>query len=300
MKKILLIIFLTFILFGCQKDDPITLIVPYGSPELAQLYLENSPNYQVDVVNGPDPLIAAFGSSSHDVIFAPTNLGAKMYQSKDSYRLLATIVWGNYFLVSSRAEDFNVASLDGKRIIVFGKNQTSDIILNFLFKELKIEPTVIYVDSVSSAAQLFLSFQEEIVLLAEPAYSNVMSHLPLTKTIDIQALYQSVAGKDSYPQSGVFIKKDLEHSKIIKIENDLIYSIQKTNDYPIEASKLAVELKMGLSKEILSNAILNSNLRYVTAKDSKEAIVAYFGLILSMNPALIGGQLPNDSFYYGD
>ncbi|PKK98364.1 MAG: hypothetical protein CVV57_07635 [Tenericutes bacterium HGW-Tenericutes-2] len=300
MKKILLIILLSFILFGCKKDDSITIIVPYGSPKLAQLYLENSDDYQVDVVNGADPLVAAFGSSSHDVIFAPTNLGAKMYQSKDSYQLLATIVWGNYYLVSSEEQEFNISSLDGKRITVFGKNQTSDIILTYLLQELDIEVEITYVDSVSSAAQLFLSSQESIVLLAEPVYSNVMSQLPQTKTIDIQELYQSVTGKDSYPQSGVFIKRNLEQSKILKIQNDLIESIEKTNQYPLDAAQLAVELQMGLTSEIIASAILNSNLRYVSAKNSKEDIVSYFGLILSMNPALIGGQLPNDLFYNGD
>ena len=300
MKKILLIILLSFILFGCKKDDSITIIVPYGSPELAQLYLENSNDYQVDVVNGADPLIAAFGSSSHDVIFAPTNLGAKMYQSKDSYQLLATIVWGNYYLVSSEQQEFNISSLDNKGITVFGKNQTSDIVLTYLFQELDIKPEITYVDSVSSAAQLFLSSQESIVLLAEPVYSNVINQLPQTKTIDIQKLYQSVTGKDSYPQSGVFIKRNLEQSKIIKIQNDLMDSIEKTNQYPLDAAQLAVELQMGLASEIIASAVQNSNLRYVSAKNSKEDIVSYFGLILSMNPALIGGQLPNDLFYYGD
>lgn len=300
MKKILLIILLSFILFGCKKDDSITIIVPYGSPKLAQLYLENSDDYQVDVVNGADPLVAAFGSSSHDVIFAPTNLGAKMYQSKDSYQLLATIVWGNYYLVSSEQQEFNISSLDGKSITVFGKNQTSDIVLTYLFQELDIDVEITYVDSISSAAQLFLSSQESIVLLAEPVYSNVMNQLPQTKTIDIQELYQSVTGKDSYPQSGVFIKRNLEQSKITKIQNDLMDSIEKTNQYPSDAAQLAVELQMGLTSEIIASAILNSNLRYVSAKNSKEDIVSYFGLILSMNPALIGGQLPNDLFYYGD
>ncbi len=300
MKKILLIIFLTFVLFGCQKDNPITMIVPFGSPELAQLYLENSNDYKVDIVSGPDPLVAAFGSLSHDVIFAPTNLGAKMYQSKESYVLLASIVWGNYYLVSSQFEALDVSSLNGKEIIVFGKNQTSDIIINYLFAELDIHPIFTYVDSVSYAAQLFLSFPDQIVLLAEPSYSNIMNQLPLTKTLDLQELYLSVTGEESYPQSGVFIKKDLNQSQIQKIENDLKLSIEKTNDNPMDAAELAVDLGMGLSKEILSTAILNSNLRYITAKDSKEAVEVYFGLILGMNPALIGGELPKDTFYYGE
>jgi NitT/TauT family transport system substrate-binding protein len=299
MKKLLLIILLSFILFGCQKNDSITLIVPYGSPKLAQLYLESSSDYLVDVVNGADPLIAAFGSSSHDVIFAPTNLGAKMYQSKDTYQLLASIVWGNYYLVSSQSEEFNISSLGGKDIVIFGKNQTSDIILSYIFLELDVKPNITYVDSVSSAAQLFLSNQESVVLLAEPVYSNIINQRPQTQTIDLQLIYQNITGMDSYPQSGVFIRKDLEQSKILKIKTDLISSIEKTNQYPNEAALLALELNMGLSEEIIYNAILKSNLRYVSAMDSKEDIISYFSLILAMNPQLIGGHLPSDSFYYG-
>lgn len=300
MKKLLSIIFLAFILFGCQKDDPISMIVPFGSPELAQLYLEDSKDYKVDIVYGPDPLVAAFGSSSHDVIFAPTNLGAKMYQSKDEYQLLATVVWGNYYLVSSKAGSFDALSLDQEEIIVFGRNQTSDIILKFLFDELDIQPIFTYVDSVSSAAQLFLTSQNHTVLLAEPLYSNVMNQLPLTKTLDIQDLYEDVTSYDSYPQSGVFIRKNLSQAKIMKIQNDLEASIENALDYPGQTADLAVLLGMGLPKAILQSAISNSNLRYVAAMDSKDAIEVYFGLILDMNPVLIGGELPNDTFYYGD
>ncbi|MDO9629479.1 MAG: hypothetical protein Q7I99_06230 [Acholeplasmataceae bacterium] len=300
MKKILLIMLIVFTMFGCQKADQLKIIVPFGSPELAQLYLEDSKDYQVDVVFGPDPLIAAFGSKSHDVIFAPTNLGAKMYQSNDTYQLLATVIWGNYFLVSSKAETFDVASLNGQEIIVFGQNQTSDIILRYLFTALEIEPTITYIDSLSAAAASFISFPNQIVLLAEPVYSNIIHQMPSTKTIDIQALYQEVSGFDSYPQSGVFIKKGLSQSKIEKIQADLIDSIQKTNENPSKAADLAISLGMGLPKDILSSAIINSNIRYVSALDSKDAVEAYFGLILTINGALIGGKLPIDSFYYGD
>jgi NitT/TauT family transport system substrate-binding protein len=300
MKKLLSIIFLAFILFGCQKDDPISLIVPFGSPELAQLYLENSNDYQVDIVYGPDPLIAAFGSSSHDVIFAPTNLGAKMYQSKDTYQLLATIVWGNYYLISSKSEDFDVSSLDGEEIVIFGRNQTSDIILKYLCAELDVNPMFTYVDSVSSAAQLFLSNQNQIVLVAEPIYSNIMDQKPQTKTLDIQELYHLVTGEDSYPQSGIFVRKDLDQKKMIKLQNDIQDSIEKALNFPKEAADLAVQLGMGLPNSILESAILNSNLRYVDALDSKEAIEIYFSLILEMNSVLIGGELPSESFYFGD
>jgi len=112
MKKSLSILIFLLVLSGCKPSESISMIVPYGTPELSQLYMEDSKDYQVDIVQGADPLISAFGSVSHDVIFAPTHLGAKMYHSIGSYRLAASIIWGNYYLVST--EELSIEDLSGR------------------------------------------------------------------------------------------------------------------------------------------------------------------------------------------
>jgi len=129
----IILLTLSVLLFGCQKEtDVLTIMVPSGSPALAQIYLQqNVEQYRVDVVNGADGLLYAFGSASHDVIFAPTNLGAKLYQSGMNYLFAGTVVWGNYYLIAKNQSTFDIASLEGKNVVVFGQNQTSDIILRY-------------------------------------------------------------------------------------------------------------------------------------------------------------------------
>ena len=121
MKKICILL-LVFLLIGCKKTDDISIIVPYGSPQLSQLYLQQSEDYAVDVVIGPEPLLAAFGSESHDVIFAPINLGAKLFTANENYTLLSVVTWGNYFFICP-TNITEISQLQGQTVVVFGKNQ---------------------------------------------------------------------------------------------------------------------------------------------------------------------------------
>ena len=88
-----------------QEKHKISLIAPEGTPSLAlaNFYEDNKDSYTTfDIKSGSDPLLAAFTSASYDVIVAPTNLGAKLYnENKADYVLYQTIVWGNLYLVSS-------------------------------------------------------------------------------------------------------------------------------------------------------------------------------------------------------
>lgn len=304
MKKLLLLFSLfisVFFITGCRSKESLRIIVPSGSPTLAQLYLqENSDDYSVDVVNGADPLVAAFTAltPTHDVIFAPTNLGAKLYQSGSKYLFAGTVVWGNYYLVTTAKTSFEMSSLSNQDIVVFGQNQTSDIIMKFLSQSLDIEMNFTYVDSVASAAAIFMADKTKIVMVAEPTLSNIKSKVTDLQIIDLQTVYQSVTNESSYPQAGVFVLNSLTKRQINQFLDDLKNSIDTANEKPIETGELAETLEIGFTKEIVASAIPFSHLEFQSASDSKTALETYFNQILSINPALIGNSLPDDDFYY--
>lgn len=302
MKKIVLSLFVTILmitLWGCRNEPVLSVMVPSGSPALAALWIKNDTDaYAVDIVNGADSLVAAFGAGSHDVIFAPTNLGAKLIASGLDYVFAATVVWGNYYVVSSGQADFSLASLSGKTITVFGQNQTSDIILRYLLDSLDIDVTIVYVDSVATAAALFQNDPTSIVLTAEPTLSVLQSSVANLQVIDLQSEYALLTGADSYPQAGVFVKSALDHEQVDRFLIDLAESVEQVNEDPTESGEVAYALGYGFSAEILALAVPTSHLAFVTALASKEALEAYFTLILAMNPSLIGGSLPSEAFYY--
>lgn len=298
MKKLLMIVIFIFILTGCQKPQTsVSMIVPSGSPELAQLFMQDNKRYQVDIVNGADPLVAAFGSGSHDVIFAPTQLGAKMYTGSPLYELLGIVVWGNLYLVSA-TQISSLSDLNGKEVTVFGRNQTADIILRHLLSHHQIEANLTYVDSVATATSLFLADPTKIVLTAEPSFSKIQSLSGGLHWISLQEAYQEVHGISSFPQSGIFVKKDMDLATRRQIEDDLKDSIERVKEQPGQAVILAEKLGSSIDVSTLPQAILNSNLEYRSASIAKEKIILYFEIIMALNSQLIG-TMPPDAFYGG-
>jgi NitT/TauT family transport system substrate-binding protein len=289
---------LILLLTSCKKTEEIKMIVPYGSTQFAQLYMQNNSKYLVDIIQGPDPLVAAFATSSYDVIFAPTNLGAKMYQSKDDYQLLAVITWGNFYLISTQENTFNLDSLKNKEIILFGQNQTADIILKYILNENDITASYSYLDSILSVQSAFILDQSKIYLVAEPIFSNLFSLYPSIKSIDLQLEYKKLTLSDSYPQAGVFIHKNLKQNVVNQILTDLENSINNLEDNLDQSVSLAIELGFILDHLIVKNAIMNSHIKFVKASDAKSDIIFYFNMILEKNPNLIGSMLPGDDFYY--
>lgn len=321
MKRILtfiLVFLLVFTVIGCTEEtttegttstttlattttseplEPSTVMVPNGAPALAQLFMQDNDNYIVDVVNGADPLAAAFGSGSHDFIYAPTNLGAKLYNSGIEYQLIAAVTFGNYYLVSMD-ETFTLASLEGKEIVVFGQNSTSDIILQYVLDENGINATYRYVNAVSDAHAEFILDNETIILSAEPLLSVLAQSVSGFNTIDLQAAYEAITGESSYPQAGVFASAELSDAEIQRFLTDLEESIQIVQTDLNAAVTKAGELEYPFPAPVLTTAIPNSNIDFVTATDVKDDLEAYFNIILEMNATLLGGTLPDTDFYY--
>lgn len=319
MKKFLAIVFILFIgvsFVACNETttqttsgytsgttteyvEPLSVMTPAGAPALAQLFIQADDNkYEVDVVNGPDPLLAAFTSGSHDFIFAPTNLGAKLYTTGVDYQFLAAVTFGSYYLVSNQTDEFTIQSLEGKEITLFGQNATSDIVLQYILDENGVNATLNYVDSVATANSIYIADDTKIIMTAEPSLSVLESNVPGFQTIDLQDEYQKLTGESSFPQAGVFGKTTLSADQIDQFLMDLETSVSKVNTDTETAISWATFFEYGFSESVLESAIPNSHLEFVSAMDVKTDLETYFNIILSINPALIGGALPVNDFYY--
>lgn len=308
MKRIaFLILFLIFIISACrlEKDSSIKIIAPNGSPSLSQVYIEyytptiENMNYQIDIVAGIEPLVAAFGSASHDIIFAPTNLGARLIDTGVPYIFAATINWGNNYLVS-KSPLSNLSDLEGKEIVAFGQNATPDIVLRSILNnyDFNVAPKIRYVDSVQTALAELLEDNDRIVLLAEPIMSIAQVNLGELNIIDLQEEWENLTGMPSYPQAGVFVHQDLEKSVVNAYLKQLEISVNYLQNNPNNIALYAVSLGYPFPEPVLRAAIPRSNIRYLSALESKEALEIYFQYILDLQGELINNKLPDDSFYY--
>jgi NitT/TauT family transport system substrate-binding protein len=293
-KYVLLIIFAMMIcLLSSCKNEKTTMIVPAGSPQFAQLYMQDSNNYDVTIVEGADPLVAAFGSSSYDVIVAPTNLGAKLYDAKPDYQLIATISWGSYYLISKS----NIDEMETLDIVAFGQNQIPDALMQYVLEGLDIEFEVEYLDSVSSVASDFVIDGSKVYLMSEPSLSVIASNNEGIDMFDLQSAYYTLTGYEDFPQASVFVHQSLTDQDVQKIKDDFASSIDLLHENLESSADLAKKLGISMDKEIIIQSIPRSNIEFKDSQDIKGDIIFFLGLLKGFNPNFVGENLPNDTFY---
>ncbi len=309
MKKWVILITLglfSFILSACSQETEVTkVIVPSGAPAFSQVAMEHKmsesddPEFDIEVVFGTDMLAAAFNTESHEIIYAPTNLGARLIQSADApYQYFATISKGNLYL-ATKQESLDAQTLAGAEIIAFGVNATPGIILETILDKLDLSeaPEITYVDDVATAAGYLTTQDDVIVLLAEPLLSVQNMQLDNLQIMDLQAKWSDLVDESSYPQAGVFVHNDLDEATLERFEALLKESVNLTEADPALVADYAGALGYEFPKPVLIDAMPRSNLSFVKSDDAKTAIEVYFNIIMDFNPELIGGRLPDDSFY---
>lgn len=301
---IFVILFSMLLMVGCIDDSSkkVSVIVPTGTPSLGIANVLNDKTLvDANIVSGSDPLIAAFTNASYDVVVAPVNLGAKLYNSNEnfSYILYKTIVWGNYYLVSNE-EIETLENLEGKTVLVFGMNSTPDVVLRTLISAKNINVNLEYVDDVTTANSYLLLGKADIIVSAEPSLTKISANKNFY-ILDLQKQWQQLTGRYSLPQAGIFIKKNIKDEKYLKsVLDKMIESVQMASTKPNVLVANAINVDENLAKigeETLQKAIGNCNLR--VEETDKEAIEFYFSQVIKLGiGATVGGKLPDEGFYY--
>lgn len=288
-KKIytfMLLVLMGLSIGGCEKET-IKIIAPYGAPSYTTYFLDD---YDVDIVEGADPLVAAFSSDTYDVIIAPTNLGAKFYTSSQDYQLLASIVWGNLYLISE--SETTLETLDQFEVIAFGQNQTPGIILSYVLEHLDIDVDVNYYSGASEVLSLFSSDPSQVYLIAEPQFSILEETYDLYH-IDLQTSYENISGYDAYPQASIFVSHLLDDDQVDQLEKDFKLSIDKLYDeqYASDVASL-----LFVDERSVSSIMRRTHITYKESQTIIDEIEDYLELLKSYNSKLID-QIPSQDFY---
>lgn len=306
MKKILLtlLVLISMALVGCQQtpENEYKIIVPSGTPSITlSHFIENKgENITVDIVQGSEPLQAAFTSGNYDIVVAPVNLGAKFYNSVEGfeYRLYRPIVGGNYYILSTEVTSFE--ELDGKEITLFGANSTPDVMFKTLCAYYEINPIVKYENAVSEANSALVAGTAKTILTAEPS-KTLISKNKNFNVIDLQQLWKDMAGSEyNVTQAGIFVKKGLNSKDVDKILKDMEKSLTMALEETLELAKIAKTVDTAFAKfsdEDLANAVSKCNV-LAGGSNYREDVEYYFNKLIALGLGkAIGGKLPDDEFY---
>ena len=299
-KRVLIVLVLLFIVvisFSCgKKDDKVyKVIMPSGTPLIALGNLLDDENFNVEIVNGSDPLQAAFVSGEYDIIIAPFNLGAKLYLAgKSSYLLDAVITTNNTYLISKN-EYKTLDEIKNKTVLAYGAGSMPFVGVKALSdnKELALDINQQNL-GVGDVAASFLAQKEtyDLYMMAEPNLTVLKSktglyYIDVAKELDATLV-----------QACIFVKPESNVSSVVlnKIKDNIEYLNKKPDKYAKEVlNKNDFFTKMG--EETLKNAIPNCNIVYKKAIDNKDIIESTYALLNKYVPNLLNGNKPDEGFF---
>lgn len=220
-SKFLILTTFALALTGCGSnestaDSDLRIVTPTGAPAIAFYhYYEGKQNFATTA--DPNLLPSYFGTNNYDIIVAPTNVGIKCINNGCSFKLAATITFGNFYLVSTGLDDNDTLD-NADSIVLFQQGGVPDKIFHYIYGN-EFDNNITYVKNVAFAATAFenkystnedgVKVDADYVLLAEPKLTALK---PTTQIIDLRNEFKKKSnGLDIY-QASIFVNSSLDVS----------------------------------------------------------------------------------------
>lgn len=297
MKKILgfiLLFIFTLTFSSCGKvelENEVTIITPYGTPYLALGGLLNEDNVKIDAVNGADGLKTALVKGEYDVVVAPINLGAQLFNKGNSkYVIEAVITMNNAFIVTDSNNKLDsIKDLVGQKVLAFGQTGIPGSVLKTLYTNNKFDQSLIDFSQASSSAVYSLfaggSSDAKYALMSEPEISKLV----LNDKTDIKTLDLTKELGVDVPQACIYVnpssQKQNDINSLLKIIENNIKSLNKNpSKYADEIISLDRTFE-AMTKEVIVRSIPLTNIVYKEADNFKTEINNILSILKVPNPS---------------
>lgn len=274
-------------------------------------------NIEFVVWKNPDQLRATVVGNKADFIAMPSNVAANLYNRGVELELLNISVWGVLWMVSREDGLKTLADFKGKEIAIPFRSDMPDIVFSRLVKNQGLDPkkdfTLRYVSNPLDAMQLLITRRVDHALLAEPAISMALrktQSFPLKiiapdlyRSVDLQKEWGRQFERESLiPQAGmVALEATLKKPDLIeRFNKEYAESLQWCLDNPEKAGEMVANYIDLLTPEAVADSLAITIVKNVTAIEAREETEFFFNQMMNETPALIGGKLPDDNFYYNE
>ncbi|NCA78250.1 MAG: ABC transporter substrate-binding protein [Alphaproteobacteria bacterium] len=323
MKRIvtgMLVVTLIFVLAltGCQPaevpedtpdvvSEPIVIAALNGPTGMGMVQLmDQTDKYAITTYQAPDEVSGKIITGEVDLACVPSNLAAVLY-NKTQGQIVAISVetLGVLYLVENGGETIqSIADLAGKTVYGSGKGGSPEYILQKLLNEAGLtDVTIEWMANHSDVASTLMANQGSIALLPEPFVTVVTSKNPaLRVAVDLNEGWVEATGLD-LPMGVLVATKSFVEERgddLAIFLKDYRASVDFVNNNPEEAGAAISQWGFIADPTVATKAIPGSNivLYEEDTSVSKEMLESFFGVLFEMNPASIGGAMPDEGLYY--
>lgn len=263
--------------------------------------------YEFTMVTAADELLAKIASGDLDIALVPANIASVLYNKTQAIKVIGINTLGVLDIVASDDSIKSIADLKGKTIYLTGKGTTPEYVINYLLTANGLTAGDVTLEFKSEAAEVAAILKEQpdsIGLLPQPFVTVACEQNEnLRIVLDLTEEWQAVQGDNgSQLVTGVTIaRKDFieEYPNAVALfmqEHQVSSDFANTNME--EAAGLIAALGIVEKAPIAKKALPYCNITSITGEPMQEALSGYLKVLAEQAPASVGGQLPDDGFYF--
>lgn len=266
--------------------------------------------YSIQMKSSIDEVTPMVIKGEIDIAAVPANMASILYnKTEKDVTVLAINTLGVLYICEKGDTVNSVADLKGKTIYASGKGATPEYALNYILEKngLKVGKDVeIKWKSEHAECVTALSTDEDgIALLPQPFVTTAqMKDSDIRIALDLTKEWDALQTGEEQPSAlltGVVIVRNEYLEKhpdgVQQFMKDYEASIQYVNSNVEEAGELIGEFGI-IDARVAKKAIPQCNITFITGAEMKEKLSGYLTVLAEQNKKAVGGELPDESFYY--
>lgn len=273
--------------------------------------MENSENgetegkYNVDIYGTADEIVPLIVGGKVDIANVPCNLASVLYNKTEGGISVINInTLGVLYIVETGETINSVADLKGKTIYSTGKGTTPEYVLNHILSANGIDPindvTIEFKSEATEVAAMLEGAENAIAVLPQPYVTVAMTKNDSIRiALDLTSEWQAADGTQLVTGVTIVRNEFLEANEaaVLKFLEEYAKSVEYVNTDNDGAAALVGKYDI-VAEGVAKKALPYCNIVSVTGEDMKLSVSAYLNVLYASNPTSVGGQLPDEAFYY--
>lgn len=257
----------------------------------------------------PDVLRSLLIQGDAEVAAVPTNVAANLANKDVDVRMLAVLVWGLLYVIGPDGAPADWEQLRGQTVMVPFQNDMPDLVFQHLAQENGLTPGVDFtIDYYAAPPEIvgklvqgdnkWAVLPEHVATLAL-VQANAQGQ-SVGRVFDLQAEWADATGLSArIPQAGVIMPGALVDERpdvVTEVFMELVRAVGVVNAAE-ELTLAQLSESSGLPVDIVRELIPRLNLDVVSGFEAQEDLEKFYTVLSEGSPDIIGGGLPDGSFY---
>lgn len=263
--------------------------------------------YHFALAGAPDEITGKLVNGEVDIAAVPTNLASVLYnKTEGGVTLLALNTLGVLYLVTKGEEVTSVEELKGKTIYATGEGSTPQYALEYVLTQNGLKPgedvQIVYKAEHAEILPLLVSGQANIALLPQPFVTQALTKDEgIAVALDWTEEWEKAVDDGSELTMGCVVVRTafLQENKaaVDMFLQEYAQSVEYVNANVAEAAVLSEKFDV-IAAAVAEKAIPQCNIVLWTGEKMQKAAEGFLKVLFEKNPQAVGGQLPDESFYY--